>query len=974
MYDVYRKFYEENVMKYGSKTAIFLMVGTFYELYDLQNISTGETEFNVREITDLLGIQLTTKKDATPVGTVGLFAGIPDYTLHKHAARLTTNGWTVVVVDQVKDAKGKVLKRVVGRILSPSTHVEAMLINETPYVTLLVFANPQQVALASLDLTTAATSTYQSIGSTDDVQQHLSLYKPKELLVYWSKQSVDVRKIFALPASIPIHCKPLPTLTPSPLANADYLRRIYNIKSLLPVREYLSIRSDLEELALLLLLQFAEDHMPSAIQGFQRSVPWIPEQNLVCGNHALEQLQMDSVVALFNSCITPMGKRAIRERLLKPLTHASAIQSKLQEIQAFQAWTPLEQKSFTEQLRFIGDLPRLHRKVQLATVTDQEFVTLGQSYAAATNLLAQWPAASPLQPSLRSEDLKKLVAVFEAHIVMDKALQASEDMTPFSSPAVCDLEQQISKVLQEFERLRRSLSTAASLSADAIRLEAREKEPFGFKASSTTLKALQAVHSLLPKGTAIQALKSGGWIDLPALHTLNAQLVKLRLQLESLRRETVLEVSAILYQSQQDEQGWLQLEEWISHIDCIRCIAKVSAERGFTCPQLDLEAGAAFLDIRGLRHPLVQSHACRVAYVPHDVQLGLGTDSWLVYGMNASGKSTLMKAVGITTILAQSGCFVPATSMSLRPFSSLYTRILNHDNLFAGMSSFATEMAELRPILRQATEQTLVLGDELCSGTESVSAMALVSAGIQWLSKRGTKFIFATHLHDLPTLLDPPSLRLKIWHLHVEYDPVSHKLVYDRTLVPGSGSTLYGLEVARAMDLPLEFLELAQQQRHTLLQSTTHLESKPSSYNSLVRRHACEVCGSAVSSDLEVHHIEQQVTAVNGILPNGMPMNDAANLVVLCATCHDKHHADALVVLPLVQTSDGLERSETQSTRTTKSAALKKPKWTEEEMTQIHQLLTKYKTASLKGVVYQLKEQFGITISSQALGTIRRSL
>ena len=960
MYDEYRIFYEENVKKYGSRTAIFLMVGAFYELYDLQDTTTGETEFNVREITDLLGIQLTTKRDTPTPTTVGLCAGIPDYTLHKHAGRLTSNGWTVVVVDQVKDAKGKVLRRQIGRILSPSTHVEAMASTDTPYVTLLVFSG-QQIALASLDLTTATTSTYQGI--SDDIQQHLSLYKPKELLLYQNKSVTDdVRKLFSLPPSIPIHSKTLPSTTPSPLANAEYLRRIYAIKSLLPVREYLSLQSDLEELALLLLLQFAEDHMPSAIQGFQRSVPWIPEQTLVCGNHALEQLQMDAVTSLFNACITPMGKRAIRERLLKPLTHASAIQHRLQEIQAFQAWAPSHQKALEQQLRFIGDLPRLHRKVQLATITPQEFVVIGQSYAAAATIVKGWPDASL---HLQSEDLKKIQTTFGQHIVLDKALQASEDMTPFSSSRVCTIEQQIGTVLQDFERLRALLCTSGSLSTEAIRLESREKEPFGFKASSATLKALQTMIHLLPKGTTIQSLKSGGWIDVPELHTLNTKLVKLRMQLLSISREISLEVCALLYE---DAPAWIRLEEWLSHIDCLRCIAKCSAERGFTCPAIDLDTGSAYLDIKGLRHPLVQS---RAAYVQHDVQLGLGTDAWLVYGMNASGKSTLMKAVGIATILAQAGCFVPATAMRLRPFSSLYTRILNHDNLAAGMSSFATEMAELRDILRSATDQTLVLGDELCSGTESVSAMALVSAGIQWLSNRKTKFIFATHLHDLPTLLDPSALKLRIWHLHVEYDPVSHKLIYDRTLMSGAGSTLYGLEVARAMDLPLEFLELAQRQRHKLLHTTSHLEAKPSSYNPLIRRRACEVCGSDMTAALEVHHIDPQASATNGILPNGVPINDAANLVVLCATCHDNHHADTLTVLPLVQTSDGLERSETRST---KSTQMKKAKWSEEEMSQICQLLAKYKTASLKGVAYQLKEQCGIEISSQALGAIRRAL
>ena len=195
-----------------------------------------------------------------------------------------------------------------------------------------------------------------------------------------------------------------------------------------------------------------------------------------------------------------------------------------------------------------------------------------------------------------------------------------------------------------------------------------------------------------------------------------------------------------------------------------------------------------------------------MAYVQHSVKLDQDTNSWLVYGMNASGKSTLMKATGIAILLAQAGSYVPALRLRFRPFRAIYTRILNHDNLFAGLSSFAVEMSELRDILRQADERSLVLGDEMCSGTESLSAMSLVAAGIEWLSAKRAKFIFATHLHDLPSLIDCSALKLKVWHLRVEYDPVSQKLIYDRTLMPGSGSSLYGLEVANAMDLPLELL------------------------------------------------------------------------------------------------------------------------------------------------------------------------
>ena len=958
------------------------MVGAFYELYDIQDKDTGLTHYNIKEVTDLLGIQLTVKKDES------LFAGIPDYTLHKHAARLTAAGWTVIVIDQIKDAKGKVLDRKVGRILSPATHVEAMPSTETPFLTLLVFQADLTFGLATLDLTTGSTSTYSSkgVGHTDlwtaeDLQQHMSCFRPKELLVFSSqKQPLEeafLRRQLGVPASTPVHCRTYATFGTfaNPLANAEYLRTIYGIQSLLPVREFLSLRTDLEEITLCHLLQFVEEHMPSALKGFQRNTPWSPEQTLICGNRALDQLQMDAVVALFSSAITPMGKRDIRQRLLRPVTQPALLQNRFQELQEVLAWTPETAAALDKNMRFIGDLPRIHRKLLLATTTHQDFVTLGQSYTSLQTILRTWPASSSFTPPpTLAEDLKAYVAEFGKHIDVDKALKAcgSEDITPFANSytAISTVEQVIDMTLKELESVRVDLCTAANLSMEVIRLEPREKEPFGLKASSTTLKALQAVLKALPKGTQIQTLKSGGWIDTPALHTLNMRLLKQREILAQRSREVMLIVCAAIAEQ---APFWSVMEEWISHVDCTRTIAKVSHEKGFVCPTLDRTEGPAYVDLKGLRHPLVTN--TRIPYVQHDVALGLGdSSSWLVYGMNASGKSTLMKATGIAVLLAQSGCFVPAQSMRLRPFQSVYTRILNHDNLFAGMSSFATEMSELRDILRSANANTLVLGDELCSGTESVSAMALVAAGIQWLTQCGAKFIFATHLHDLPTLLDTEALRLKVWHLHVEYDPVRHKLIYDRTLMPGSGSTLYGLEVARALDLPLPFLEQAQVFRRTLLKTTSQQEAAPSSHNPVICRVKCELCSHGIVSDLEVHHIQQQAIAIKGILPNGVPMNDPTNLITLCAKCHDEIHAGTKEIVPLVQTSAGPERATSVTTTTTTATTKSRSsKWSEEEQGHIRAVLEEYKKASLKNLSYRLKTEYQIDISVQSLGTFRRA-
>ncbi len=368
--------------------------------------------------------------------------------------------------------------------------------------------------------------------------------------------------------------------------------------------------------------------------------------------------------------------------------------------------------------------------------------------------------------------------------------------------------------------------------------------------------------------------------------------------------------------------------------------------------------------------------------------------------MNASGKSTLMKATGLCILLAQSGCFVPAKSMKLKPFKSIYTRILNQDNLFAGLSSFAVEMSELRDILKNANSNTLVLGDELCAGTESISAQSLVLSGIQWLSARNAKFIFATHLHGLAEMLSYPSddqsTKVQVWHLHVEYDPITKKLIYDRALRPGSGSTLYGLEVAQAMDLPFDFIEQALQNRHRIIGSKRQDNASKSYWNKEIIRKECEICKKQICSELEVHHIVPRSMASNNILDDGTHMNEKRNLIVICQICHDKVHANKIEIGPLQITSNGPERVITISepvnidkvanidpiesiiTEAAEPAEPKKKtrkgKWSDDEMIIIRDTLQSYATLSLKSVRSYLSSKYSIEISEGILGKLRRNV
>jgi DNA mismatch repair protein MutS len=1038
MYKEYIELYKTYTQKYGPKTAIFLMVGSFYELYDIQNTETGETECNIREIVDYLGIQLSTKKGDFAENCDGLFAGFPDYVLHKWAGRLTSAGWTVVIVDQIKDMRGKVKERKVSRILSPSTHIENATSTDTPYVVTLYFQANNQTAptfgAGALDLTTGSTHTYsgvangrQDIWTADDLVQMLSVFQPKELIIYWKSETREsgggtpssdlFRRIFGVPQTVTIHIRPVETTGAfsKELVRAEYLQKIYSIKSVLPAKTYLGLRSDSEEMALLFLLQFVEEHYPSMLKSFHRNEPWMPQARLICGNHALTQLQMtgqnqnETVIGLFDKCLTSMGKRAMRDRLLSPYSESVEIRSRLNEVKEYITWPEDKSKMLERQLRFMYDIPRLHRKVLCGLVTPQEVANLFQSYNAIQVIINQVTKNTLLKEPFAHEEWQKYMTVFQANFTEEKAMNANGDLTAFNVEKykeIGEVEQQIKLSLEGFQILRKEIAKNGGVNEDAIRLEEREKEPYGLKGSTITLQQLKKNIKNLPDGTKISELKSGGWIDCTKLQNLNTHLQRLREKLENLVRTYLPD--ACLEISEAGESIWTLMEFWVSHIDCTQCIGRVSKEKGFHCPEiLDTDDNGSAIDIKGLRHPLVEATSSRVAYVKHDVRLGSiskqkesstpnvssegvrGTLAsplgWTVYGMNASGKSTLMKATGLCVLLAQAGCFVPAREMSLKPFKAIYTRILNQDNLFAGLSSFAVEMSELRDILRNANKYTLVLGDELCAGTESTSAQALVASGIQWLSARNAKFIFATHLHNLPNVINTINLGVEVWHLHVEYDPITKKLVYDRSLRPGSGSTLYGLEVARAMDLPFDFIEQALKNRHKIMDSTIQLNAESSSWNKNIVRKECEICHKHITSDLEVHHIKPRNEAKNGILEDGTHMNDARNLIVICQKCHDETHAGKIEIGDIKMTSDGpvreIIKEDTESVSSSddrnnnsNKKQNKKSKWSEDELETIVDTLKKYSTLSLKSIRANLNSKHGIEISEAVLGKMRKEL
>jgi len=278
----------------------------------------------------------------------------------------------------------------------------------------------------------------------------------------------------------------------------------------------------------------------------------------------------------------------------------------------------------------------------------------------------------------------------------------------------------------------------------------------------------------------------------------------------------------------------------------------------------------------------------------------------LVFGINASGKSSLMKAVGVNLILAQAGMFVAADAFEFAPYDHVFTRIPGGDNIFRAQSTFVAEMSELRTILKNSTNRSLVIGDELASGSESVSALSIVAAGVVTLANRGASFIFATHLHELAELDVIRALsNVDVFHMRVTYDETQGHLVYDRRLQRGVGDTLYGLEVCKSLDLPPDFLHLANKIRQAHLgMAPTVVAQKQSRYSASMFVDVCGACGANAE---EVHHIkEQRLADAKGFI-GAVHKNSPHNLVAVCQACHDAVHAKTMSIEGYVTTDAGMK-------------------------------------------------------------------
>lgn len=666
---------------------------------------------------------------------------------------------------------------------------------------------------------------------------------------------------------------------------------------------------------------------------------------------------LSSVSSFLNKCCTAGGKRRFYEQLVNPVFDVEWLNSEYKMIQYLAGDdTYFYVDMFRQQLKNVVDIEKIMRQIVALKIYPKSIAKLVSSLESVKQITvcleddAQlndylWPESSDFSAMRTLETVIKFVREW---LALDLC-QVETSMHSFENNIICQSKNPALDELIENHEKQKTLFLAirnylndimkmqerngAGDDMDYIKIHETEKRGVSLiltKKRAAILKkyfdgilAKQPEHRLVICGEKIPTntikfqpcFASNDELCIPILDAISKELLQFKEKINGEIKKSYLEFLSLFEKTQYSSLE--NIVQYIAKIDIIQNKTYIARTYNYCMPEI--EGNASFVNAHGMRHCLIEHIQQNELYVDNDIYLGSGgvaatdvplkpaatspTNGILLFGTNAVGKTSLIRAIGICIIMAQSGMFVPCTQFFYYPYKSIFSRILGNDNLFKGLSTFAVEMSELRVILKMADESSLILGDELCSGTETESALSIFTAGLMELSKKKSHYIFATHFHEIihfeeiKQLCESPSGRcggadLALKHMSVIYNRELECLIYERKLKEGAGTRMYGLEVCKYLQLPDDFLEDAYLIRNKYFPDTQGALSfkNAKKYNSDKLRGMCEMCGETMGE--EIHHMQEQknASAVNGYIGGKFHKNHAANLMSLCEKCHLKMH------------------------------------------------------------------------------------
>ena len=683
--------------------------------------------------------------------------------------------------------------------------------------------------------------------------------------------------------------------------------------------------NDIATQAFCFLLDFVYQHNPFLVKKISEPIFENCNDRLILANHSLKQLNIiddynsneysgkhSSVLKMLNECLTPMGKRKFAYNFLNPTTNVAYLEEEYNItshfINKFEEYTNPFKKCLLE----IKDLVKWGRQMILKKITPKSFFSLYKNLIYIKELFGFIYVDKIFQKYLLNYEpnvnyigdfTQNISEYITQNINIDLACEIDQHQnfeTNFINSGVdseLDLKTELIKDSEDkLEAIRKYLNdlipekskgtklAEPSKTYDLVKIHETEKNSFSLVCTSRrcnllkdALPANPTIVKLSYKSSFLDSIKefdftisktqfeflkqsaSNNFIYDTQIDAICKIITGAKVEMKDIITKVFYKFVE-QFETLQDKME--SIINFITFSDIIYTKASIAKKYNYCRPTI-VEADKSFVNAKGLRHGLIEHLQTNEIYVANDISLGgmNSIDGVLLYGTNAVGKTSFIKSIGISLIMAQSGLFVPCLKFVYKPYKYIFTRIIGNDNIFKGLSTFAVEMSELRTIFRLADENSLILGDELCSGTENTSAISIFVAGIQRLHGIHSSFIFATHLHEIVDYEEIVGLKsVVLKHMAVVYDKEQDLLIYDRKLRDGPGNNMYGLEVCKSLSLPDDFLEAAYNIRMKYNPGTGSMLSLLSShFNAKKIVSMCEKCG--INMGTEVHHLQFQKMA-----------------------------------------------------------------------------------------------------------------
>ena len=909
IYDDYINYCKEYTEKYGKKTVVFMQIGDFFELYAVIN-DTEKEGCDIYTVCDMCNIQVSKKNKGVLENSRSnpLMAGFPLSAISKFIQIVVSNEYTAVLIRQTTPPPNP--KREVTEVISPSTSLSVT--QKDGLYLMVVYWDNLNIGIGIVDLTTGKSWIYENYGdgefSKDEVIRVTNLYQPKEIIYIGDETELSTKA-----THYKWNDENLKHFLKPSYQNL-ILEKVFGKTGIITPLETLQLeRYTLATVAFCYMIQFAYEHNENIIKDISIPIHLKNKKHLILESNCIYQLNLDSLtpndnhlLRLLNKTVTSFGSRMFRDVLFNPIIDKKELEGRYDKIALFQEDSLYKEVQYL--LQPILDLERIIRKIGLGKFQPCEWMSVVTSFENSRAVFKLLYKKFENIPKV-SKMVTTIIDDFTATLDMEECSKYNMgdiNTSIFKKGIYSEIDTLTDELKKSFDFLddmRIKITNIGSGETTLCRLDCNDRDGYHL---TTTKKRWELVQSMGSnkqfvdwKAKPVSATSSVLRLSNSAIDAVSDTIVVTQRKMSVLNLEYYSKYLERFYESHKN--AFTQIVTVLSELDVFSTNAKNATEYKYSRPIIVDNPTKSSISIKGLRHPIIERLNNTTEYVSNDIDINNGT---LLYGINASGKSSLMKSVGINVIMAQAGMFVASTETVLSPYSHIFPRIAGSDNIYRGLSTFTVEMLELKNILNRCDEHSLILGDELCAGTESVSAVAIVASGIEYLLYKNCSFIFATHLHELLDIeFIKKSKDLEILHLHIEMD--NGKIIYDRKLKTGGGSKIYGLEVCRFLKMNDRFLENANIIRKKIQEVPLNLvEPKLSKYNNDVYVSSCSLCGDVAT---ETHHIKQQKDADGSGYIGDTHKDAKSNLVVLCEKCHLATHHSKHKIVKTVMTSHGVE-------------------------------------------------------------------